>query len=42
MKEMMEEYFDVELNIYFLFFFHIFYIQYKINQNQQTHSNSFA
>ena len=42
MKEMMEEYFDMELNIYFLFFFHIFYIQHKINQNQQTHSNSFA
>ena len=41
-KEIMEEYFDMELNIFLLFFFHIFYIQYKINQNQQTHSNSFA
>lgn len=35
MKAMMEEYFDMEMNVYFLFFFHIFYIQYKINQNQQ-------
>jgi len=35
MKEMMEEYLDMDMNVYFLFFFHIFYIQYKINQNHQ-------
>ena len=42
MKEMMEEHFDMDMNVYFLFFFHIFYIQYKINQNQQMFGKEFA
>ena len=42
MKEMMEEHFDMDINVYFLFFFHIFYIQYKINQNQQMFGKEFA
>ena len=42
MKEMIEEHFDMDINVYFLFFFHIFYIQYKINQNQQMFGKEFA
>lgn len=42
MKAMMEEYFDMEMNVYFLFFFHIFYIQHKINQNQQYDRKEYA
>ena len=42
MKEMIEEYLDIDMNIYFLFFFHIFYIQYKINQNQRMFGKEYA
>ncbi len=42
MKEMLEEHFDIDMSIYFLFFFHIFYIQHKINQNQQSFRKEYA
>lgn len=33
-KAMLEDHFDMDINVYFLFFLHIFYIQYKINKNR--------
>ena len=34
-KAMLEDHFDMDINVYFLFFLHIFYIQYKINKNRE-------
>ena len=39
LKEGLEDEYDISLNSYLLILFHIFYIQFKINQSQSASSN---